>query len=69
MWQRKKQDLTPNDLLKDPSTPFWMKEVLQKLLSIDPVDATNGVYILFCALSTHSKQAISKQRKQGPSRS
>jgi hypothetical protein len=37
---------TVEDLLKDPSTSFWLRSALVAALSRDPVDAANDAEIL-----------------------
>lgn len=37
---------TVEDLLKDPSTSFWLRNALIAALSRDPVDAANDAEIL-----------------------
>lgn len=52
---------TPEQLLRDPSTPFWAADVIRVALSKDPVDATGVFEVLARSFSARADQIL----KQG----
>lgn len=41
---------SPEQILNDPASSFWLKESLEKSLSRDPVDALNDAETLLAVL-------------------
>lgn len=48
--------VTPEELLRDPSTPFWAADVIRVALEKDCVDAANVLSVLADAFRTRLKR-------------
>lgn len=60
--------LTPQDLLDDPATPFWVKDVIRTALEKDFLEASNCFYVLNIAFKnrvwTDLKVSHAKQKEE-----
>lgn len=55
---------TPDQILNDPASSFWLKEALQKALTRDPVDVLNDAEILTSVLQ-YRLESLIPQRTTG----
>jgi hypothetical protein len=52
---------TVDELLKDPSTSFWLRNALSTALSRDPVDAANDSEILARVLDSRCHSILKQE--------
>ncbi len=52
---------TVEDLLKDPSTSFWLRNALTSALSRDPVDAANDAEVLARVLDRQCRLILKQE--------
>lgn len=48
---------TPEELLEDPSTPYWAQDLIRVLLTKDCVDAANVLEVLAQSFADRARRA------------
>ena len=59
------KDLTPEDLLTDPSTPWWARDVILVALQKDAVDAANVFEVLAAVFGLRARRLLTSGLEHG----
>ena len=52
---------TPEELMADPSTPYWARDVIKVALTKDPVDVVNTLFTLHEAFSERLERLLGRR--------
>jgi len=56
---------SPDDLLKDPTTPQWAKKTILTALTLDPIDAASTLEVVSKAFAERADNILAADLRNG----